>query len=224
MGAELARRRLAVEMPIRLAGERGVRNKRQVEAFSNNDFRRADALQRGRQLVGGNLGDAEGTAGQIQPGQSGSFTGQGQCQQQNIALIVKQSRVGERAGRDDAGYRALNRPLAGCRIADLLADHHRFTELDQFRKIRLKRMIGNSGHLDWLSGRLPPRGQGDIEQSRGFLGIVEKQLVKIAHPIKKQRVRMLCLEAQILLHHRGVLSQVFEAAGRIHVNTCHSKT
>ena len=47
-------------------------------------------------------------------------------------------------------------------------------------------------------------GQRDAEQAHDLFGIVEKQLVEIAHPVEQQRVRMTCLQAQVLLHHRRV--------------------
>ena len=39
----------------------------------------------------------------------------------------------------------------------------------------------------------------------GFFGVVEEKLVEIAHAIEQQGVRVLQLDAQILLHHRSVL-------------------
>ena len=119
-------------------------------------------------------------------------------------LFIEQCRVGQRAGCDDAADGAFNRPLAGGRVANLFADHDRFAKLDEAGKIRLKRMVGHASHLDRAAGTLATRGQRDVEQARRFLGVVKKQLVEIAHPVEKQRVRMLCLEAQVLLHHRCV--------------------
>jgi hypothetical protein len=38
--------------------------------------------------------------------------------------------------------------------------------------------------------------------------VVKEQLVEIAHPIEHQRMRMLGFDAQVLLHHRGVLAHL----------------
>src|SRR5665647_1334590 len=47
-------------------------------------------------------------------------------------------------------------------------------------------------------------GEGNTEQARGFFSIFMEQLVKIAHAIEQQHVRILRFDAQILLHHRRV--------------------
>jgi hypothetical protein len=39
---------------------------------------------------------------------------------------------------------------------------------------------------------------------RGALGVFEEQLVEVAHAVEQQHVRMLGLDAQVLLHHRRV--------------------
>lgn len=50
--------------------------------------------------------------------------------------------------------------------------------------------------------------QRDIEQLCGALGIFEKHLIKIAHPVKQESVRVFGLDAQKLLHHRRVIGFV----------------
>jgi hypothetical protein len=65
-------------------------------------------------------------------------------------------------------------------------------------------VCGNAAHGDRV-GRVPvARGQDEIEQRRGQLGVVEKQLEEVPQPIQQQRVRRLRLQRQILLHHRRV--------------------
>jgi len=123
-------------------------------------------------------------------------------QQQGITAVVEQGGVGERAGGDDAADRTLHRPLGRARLTHLFGDHHRFTEFDQTGKVLLHRVEGHAGHLDRLPGRLPPGGQGDVEQAGRFLRIFKEQLVEIPHAIEQQGVRMLRLDAEILDHHR----------------------
>jgi hypothetical protein len=60
-------------------------------------------------------------------------------------------------------------------------------------------------HRNRLTGGLTARRQRDVEQARGALRVVVEQLVEIAHAIEQQHVRVLRLEAQVLLHHRGML-------------------
>ena len=65
-------------------------------------------------------------------------------------------------------------------------------------------MVGHAGHRDRRAGRLAARGERDVEQPRGALGVVVEELVEVAHPVEDELVRMLRLDAQILLHHRRV--------------------
>jgi hypothetical protein len=51
---------------------------------------------------------------------------------------------------------------------------------------------------------LTAAGQGDIKQSGGEAGVIVEQLIKITHSVEQQCVRVLRLDAQVLLHHRGV--------------------
>ncbi len=52
---------------------------------------------------------------------------------------------------------------------------------------------------------LAARGEREVEQLRGALGIPVEHLVEVAHAIEEQHVGMLALQGQVLLHHRGVL-------------------
>ena len=67
-------------------------------------------------------------------------------------------------------------------------------------------MVGHTAHGNWLAGRMASRCQRDVEQARGLAGIVEKQFVKVTHAIEHKGVGVIGLDAQVLLHHRGVLN------------------
>jgi hypothetical protein len=126
-------------------------------------------------------------------------------QQRRVGLVVEQRRVGEGAGRDDARHRALHRPLGGARVAHLLGNHHRFAQLDEPRQVLLDRVVRHPGHLDRLAGGRAAGGQRDVHQPRGLLGVLEEQLVEVAHAVEEEGVGVVLLDAQVLLHHRGVL-------------------
>jgi hypothetical protein len=55
-----------------------------------------------------------------------------------------------------------------------------------------------------LARRLAARRQRDVEQLRRTSRIVEEQLVEITHPVEEQQPGMLRLDAEVLLHDRGV--------------------
>ncbi len=67
---------------------------------------------------------------------------------------------------------------------------------------------GTPAILIGAPGRVTACGQSQVKQPRAALRIVVKQLVKIAHPIEQQGVRMLGLDAPVLLHHRCVRRDV----------------
>ncbi len=119
-------------------------------------------------------------------------------------LASSRSAVGHRARRDHAQHLALDRSLARRGIADLLADRDRLAELHQLREIAVDGVVRHAGHRDRRAGRLPARGQRDVEQARGALRVVVEELVEIAHPVEQQLVRMLRLGAEVLLHHGRV--------------------
>jgi len=68
-------------------------------------------------------------------------------------------------------------------------------------------MVGDAGHADRRARRGAARRQGDVEQACGLFRVVVEQLVKIAHPVKEQDVRVLGLDAKVLLHHRGMVAE-----------------
>ncbi len=207
MRTEFAASGLGVEMPVRLTPHRHFGSdgrESQSEAFRHDDLGGTDAFKRGGKLAGRDFADTEVATRKVDPGQAGKLLAGAQGEQQRVALLVEQGRVGQGARRDDACHRALDRPLAGRRIADLLADHDGFTEPDQLRQILFDGVVGYPGHLDRLSCRLAACRQRNVQQPRRFFRVVEEQFVKVAHPVKQQDARMFGLDAQVLLHHRGM--------------------
>ena len=65
-------------------------------------------------------------------------------------------------------------------------------------------MVGHPRHGDDLVAGLAPGRQGDVKQARRLARILEKQLVEITHAKEQQNVGIFGLEAQVLLHDRGV--------------------
>ncbi len=66
-------------------------------------------------------------------------------------------------------------------------------------------MKWDAAHGNGRAGRLAAGSQSDIENVGGCFGIIVKQFIEIAHAVKQQLIRMLCLDAKILLHHGGML-------------------
>ncbi len=74
-------------------------------------------------------------------------------------------------------------------------------------------MMGNAGHLDRIAARCAALRERQVEQARGFDGVVEEQLVEVAHAVKHERAGMLRFDAQILLHHGSVMRQIDGGGG-----------
>ena len=125
-------------------------------------------------------------------------------EQQVVALLVEQRRVGQRARCHDARDFALDGTLGRVRVSDLLADRDGLAELHEPGEVLLDGVIRNARHPDPLAGRRAACGERDVEQSRRTLGVVVKKLVEVAHPVEDEHVRMLRLDAEVLLHHGRV--------------------
>src|SRR6185437_16826222 len=64
----------------------------------------------------------------------------------------------------------------------------------------------HSCHRDGLACGLAASGQGNVEERRRATRVVVEELVEIPHAIEEQHVRMPALDAQVLLHHGGVIA------------------
>ena len=51
-------------------------------------------------------------------------------------------------------------------------------------------------------------GQGDAQNIGSKLGIIEKQLIEIAHPVQHQSMGIIRFKREILLHHGGVMVKI----------------
>ena len=172
----------------------------------DHDFGRAQPRQFIRQSRAlAQLESGEPTAGNLQRGDADAPAGLDERGGQVFAPAVQQVLLGQRARRDDARDLALDRAFGGGRVADLLANRHRHRLAHQLGEILVDAVARHAGHRNRLAGRFVARGQGDVEQGRGALGVFVKQLVKIAHAVEQEGVGVVGFERQILANHRRVL-------------------
>ena len=120
------------------------------------------------------------------------------------APVVEAGAVDDRAGRDDADDIALDKALGERRVLGLLADGDLVALGDQARDVGVARMIGNAAHRRLILRRLAAVAgrQRQIELARGELSILVEHLVEVAQAEKEDRILILFLDLQILLHHR----------------------
>ena len=119
-------------------------------------------------------------------------------------MFGQQCFIGECARRDNPSNLAFDGAFAGCRVAHLLADCYRLTLANQFRQVALGGMVGNASHWDWIATGFSARCQRDVHERRRHLRVVIKKLVEVTHAVEHQHVRVVCLDCQVLAHHRRV--------------------
>jgi len=127
--------------------------------------------------------------------------------EQRVASLVEQRFVGHRARRDDANDRAFDRALRLRGIALLFADRDRHASAYELREIRLSAVKRHARHRDRLPCRTAARRKRDVEQCSRTTSVLVEELVEVAHAVEQQCVRVLGLDAQVLLHHRRVLRE-----------------
>ncbi len=86
---------------------------------------------------------------------------------------------------------------------------------DQPLQIAVGGMHRHAAHLDVLAQMaLAALGERDVECRRGLFGILEEQLVEIAHPVEQKIARVLGLELQIARHRGRRFALPFGASSR----------
>ena len=88
-------------------------------------------------------------------------------------------------------------------------------EFHQAGQVALGGMKRNAGHGNRLAAGIAAGGKGDVEQAGGLLGIVIEQFVEITHTVEQQLVRVVLLDAEVLLHHGSVGNGFLDAAHEI---------
>jgi hypothetical protein len=95
--------------------------------------------------------------------------------------------------------------LARCAcLLHLLADRDAQPLRGQARQVLIGRVHGHAAHRHGVGLALVARGQRDVEQRRGELGVAQEHLVEVAHTVEDDRIRVLRLDREVLAHHRRV--------------------
>ena len=199
-------RALLVEVPGR---ERLHRNASRLRAgkrhpVRDQQLRGSEPLQLGLQARHARLHDRERAGSEIERGDAQHTIAQRHGRQHAVTLFVEERGVGQRAGRDHAHDLALDRSFRLGGIAKLLADGDRLSARDQLCEVLLDRVERHPRHRDRFARGSATRREGDVEQPRRLLRILEEKLVEVPHAVEEQHVGTFRLEAQILLHHRRV--------------------
>ncbi|MEX0734366.1 MAG: hypothetical protein WD944_04870 [Steroidobacteraceae bacterium] len=181
------------------------------DTFWQQQFRGPQPLELGRErLAAFRLEHAEAAGAEIEPGEAESFPVRAYRGEQVVPLRVEERVVGHGPGRHDAHDLARDRPLALADLAGLLADRDGLALPDEAREIAVELVHGNARHRNGRAVGFTSLRQDDVEKPRAAARVVVEELVEIPHAIEQEDVRMLGLDAQILLHHRRVHLDAFE--------------
>ncbi|KKM78318.1 hypothetical protein LCGC14_1361180 [marine sediment metagenome] len=126
--------------------------------------------------------------------------------QQIIAPVFQIGVITQGARSNNSHHLAINRPLAGCGVANLFADGDGLTRSNQPCNVSFRCMKRYARHGNGVAAGLPPCSESNIHQFCGFFGVVIEQRVKVPHAVKHQFIWVLTLDLEILLHHGCVRS------------------
>ena len=115
-----------------------------------------------------------------------------------VVALLLQARILQGSRTQDPGDLAADQ-LACLDLPDLLAERDAPAGGKELLHVAARRVVGNPAHRD-----LTALGQGDVQDRRGLLGVVEEHLVEIAEPEEQEGARrQVTPKGVILLHHRG---------------------
>ena len=139
---------------------------------------------------------------------AGRGAGARDCQQVIVGAGVQQRVFGQRARRHQP-HHAAGAPRSCCRararggrVLGLLAHRDAMAGVDQAMQIILGALHRHAAHRDVHALMLAALGQHDAERLGGDFGVLEEQLVEIAHPVEQQQPGMGGLDLKVLFHHR----------------------
>ena len=176
-----------------------------------DQFGRADAGQFVLHLLGAQIGGKALAGRHIGPGQREigfAVPHHGKRGEKIGGARVEVIVFGQRASCDQAHDFAFDHRFGAALfgfggVFHLLADGDAMAQLDQLVEIVIGRMDRHAAHADVFAQMLAALGQHDAQSRAGDLGVLEEQLVEIAHAIEQQIARIDRLDLEILRHHRG---------------------
>src|SRR5205823_3005815 len=98
---------------------------------------------------------------------------------------------------------------------------------DEALEVFVGAMHRHAAHRYVAAEMLASLGEHDAERAGGEFGVLEEQLVEIAHPVEQETIRVGGLDLDILLHHRrrpaGALGgpSLLEAGGNYRADGIH---
>jgi hypothetical protein len=126
-----------------------------------------------------------------------------------VSLGDEQAFIEVRAGGKDLRDLAIDQ-LAGLGFLGLLADGDLASGLEQSSDVGIRRVVRQAAHGHAVAG-----GEGEVDQLRGHLRVLEEHLVEIAEAEKQERVLgQFAFDAAILGHHMPAKKKAAKKAAK----------
>ena len=183
-------------------GARGVVAGEQRQIAREEDFARAQLLQRAGHFARVELRHAKFAGGDVDVSDRRPIARARHRREEIILARAHQVGVHGGAGSDHARDLAAHQLLGLLGIFHLVADGDPMAFLNEARDVAFGRVEGDAAHRDGGAFFLIAGGKGDFEFAGGHHGIFEEELVEIAQAEHQQRVGDLLFDAVVLPHQR----------------------
>ena len=126
-----------------------------------------------------------------------------------VAFGVQVGVIHHGSGSLDAGYGSFDKTFGRFGVFNLITNGDVIAFVHKLGHISVNGVPGYPAHGNGILRILAAARERYLEFTGGHLGIAEKKLIKIAHAVKKQSIRVVSLDAQILLEHGSQLGSFF---------------
>ena len=171
----------------------------------HHQFLGREGCEQGGDIVQGALSCAEGSGRCVQEGRAGLGIVEGQAAEPVVLLLLQHPLAESDPGGKDFGYSPFDQlGLSEFRILQLVADCDLIAGTDEFRKILRKGMVRNPGHRGIALLAVGLARQHYPQHLAGDERVVAVGFIEIPHAEQQHRLRILGLDAEILLEKRSI--------------------
>ena len=164
-----------------------------------------EAAQQGGYVVDCALGDFEGARGDIQEGCTALLAVEAQAGKEVVFLLVEYAFGEGYAGSEDFGHTPFDQlVLDQVGVFELVADGYLVARTHQLLEIDLKGVVREARHRAGFLAAVGALGKHKAEDLADQHGVIRVGFVKVSHTIEQHSFRVLGLDAEILLEHRGI--------------------